>query len=75
LTLYIGMSLNPQPAVHEIRPGEGYDIDSDEFESDDEGDMIPDDEYDQLMEEGMFSSPPLLLPLYDLPPCENWTDR
>jgi NAD-dependent histone deacetylase SIR2 len=52
------MSLNPQPAVHEIRPDEGYDIDSDEFESEDEGDMIPDDEYDQLMEEGMFSSPP-----------------
>jgi NAD-dependent histone deacetylase SIR2 len=52
------MSLNPQPAVHEIQPGEGYDIDSDEFESEDEGDMIPDDEYDQLMEEGKSSSIP-----------------
>lgn len=50
------MSVNTQPAVHEIQPGEGYDIDSDEFESEDEGDMIPDDEYDQLMEEGEFSS-------------------
>jgi hypothetical protein len=50
------MSVNPQTAVHEIQPGEGYDIDSDEFESEDEGDMIPDDEYDQLMEEGKYSS-------------------
>jgi len=68
------MSLNPQPAVHEIQPGEGYDIDSDEFESEDEGDMLPDEEYDQLMEEGMFS--PLLPPLYvTLPLQERWTDR
>lgn len=47
------MSVNPQPEVHEIQPGEGYDIDSDEFELEDEGDMIPDAEYDQLVEEGM----------------------
>ena len=55
--------MNTQPAVHEIQPGEGYDIDSDEFESEDEGDMIPDDEYDQLMEEGMLLSR-LLRPLH-----------
>jgi len=56
------MSVNTQPAVHEIQPGEGYDIDSDEFESGDEEDMIPDEEYEQLMEEGMFhSTPPRLL--------------
>jgi hypothetical protein len=56
------MSVNTQPALHEIQPDEGYDIDSDEFESEDEGDMIPDDEYNQLMEEGMFSSPPSPFP-------------
>jgi len=68
------MSLNPQPAVHEIQPGEGYDIDSDEFESEDEGDMLPDEEYDQLMEEGMSSH--LLSPLYvTLPLQARWTDR
>ena len=57
------MSVNTQPAVHEIQPGEGYDIGSDEFDSEDEGDMIPDDEYDQLMEEGMLLSR-LLRPLH-----------
>jgi len=48
------MSVNAQSPVHEIQPGEGYDIDSDEFESDEEQDMIPDDEYEQLLEEGWF---------------------
>jgi hypothetical protein len=46
------MSVAAQPAVHEIQPGEGYDVDSDEFDSGDEGDMIPDQEYEQLLEEG-----------------------
>lgn len=37
--------------VHEIGPGEGYDIDSDEFESGDEA-GLDEAEYDQLVDEG-----------------------
>lgn len=46
--------MNPSSPVHEIQPGEGYDIDSDEFNSEVEEDTIPDAEYEQLMEEGTF---------------------
>ena len=49
-------TISPGPEAHEITPSDAYQIDSDEFESEDEGDMIPDEEYDQLMEEGMFHS-------------------
>lgn len=41
--------------VHEIGPGEGYDIDSDEFDSDDEA-GLDQAEYDRLVDEGESES-------------------
>lgn len=38
--------------VHEIGPGEGYDIDSEEYDSEDEAEQLEGDEYDRLVEEG-----------------------
>ena len=40
--------------VHEIGPGEGYDIDSDEYDSEEEMDQLNPGEYDRLVEEGQF---------------------
>lgn len=44
-----GSSLAP-----EIIPAETYQIDSDDYDSDQERDDLEDDEYDRLVEEGML---------------------
>jgi hypothetical protein len=43
--------------VHEIRPGEGYDIESDDYDTDEERDNVPEDELDDILEEGGWVSP------------------
>ena len=48
--------------VQPIQPGEGYDIDSSAFDSEDELEgEIPESELDQLVEEGPSSSGKLLM--------------
>jgi NAD-dependent histone deacetylase SIR2 len=39
-------------ALHELSAGETYQIDSDEFDSDDQGDNIGEEDYDELVAEG-----------------------
>lgn len=40
--------------VHEIKPGETYQLDSDEFNSEEEPDGLETEEYDDLVDEGAF---------------------
>jgi NAD-dependent histone deacetylase SIR2 len=42
--------------THEIQPGETYQIDSSEYDSDEERDGLDEDEYDRLVDEGKHSS-------------------
>ncbi|ORY20906.1 DHS-like NAD/FAD-binding domain-containing protein [Naematelia encephala] len=37
--------------LHEVTPGETYQLDSEEYDSDEERDLVDDDEYDHLVEE------------------------
>lgn len=46
----------PLPPAQEIRPGDTYQIDSEEYDSDQERDNLSDGEYDKLVEEGRFGS-------------------
>lgn len=39
-------------ALHELSAGETYQIDSDEYDSDDQGDNIGEEDYDELVAEG-----------------------
>jgi NAD-dependent histone deacetylase SIR2 len=39
--------------IHDLTPGETYQIDSDEYDSDDDGGQIAEEEYDDLVAEGM----------------------
>ena len=38
--------------AHEIQPGETYQIDSSEYDSEEERDGLGEDEYDKLVDEG-----------------------
>lgn len=38
--------------AHEIQPGETYQIDSSEYDSEEERDGLGEDEYDRLVDEG-----------------------
>jgi NAD-dependent histone deacetylase SIR2 len=40
-------------ASHVITPGETYQIDSDEWDSDEDREALRDEEYDRLVDEGM----------------------
>jgi NAD-dependent histone deacetylase SIR2 len=48
------------PLMHEISPADTYQIDSDEYDSEQELDNLPDDEYDRLVEEGKLGHSCLL---------------
>lgn len=43
------------PPAQEIKPGDTYQIDSEEYDSDQERDNLSDGEYDKLVEEGGFA--------------------
>lgn len=40
--------------VHEIKPGETYQIDSSDYDSEEERDNLGEDEYDALVDEGQL---------------------
>ena len=44
--------MSSRPPVHEIGPGEGYDIDSDDYDSDEVMNQLNPGEYARLAEEG-----------------------
>lgn len=54
LSQYIMSEEVPLPPAQEIRPGDTYQIDSEEYDSDQERDNLSDGEYDRLVEEGGF---------------------
>lgn len=55
LSQYIMSEGVPLPPAQEIKPGDTYQIDSEEYDSDQERDNLSDGEYDKLIEEGGFA--------------------
>lgn len=55
LLQYIMSEGVPLPPEQEIKPGDTYQIDSEEYDSDQERDNLSDGEYDKLVEEGGFA--------------------
>lgn len=49
-----GYGMSGASPVHEIGPGERYDIDSDDYDSEEEMDQLNPEEYDRLVEEGQL---------------------
>jgi hypothetical protein len=48
----VGAGLTTVEPVHEIKPGETYQIDSSEYDSEEERDNLGEEEYDALVDEG-----------------------
>lgn len=48
--------MNEGSTVHELVSGETYQIDSDEYDSDDDGGKIAEEGYDDLVAEGLLFS-------------------
>lgn len=44
--------MNGKEPVHEVGPGAGYDIDSDDYDTDEERENLSPDEYERFAEEG-----------------------
>ena len=48
----VGEKLATMEPVHEIQPGETYQIDSSDYDSEEERDNLGEEEYDALVDEG-----------------------
>jgi len=50
----LGEDVLAEGPVHEIKPGETYQIDSSDYDSEEERDNLGEDEYDALVDEGQL---------------------